>query len=152
MVAPFPSLAHFLRDLATPQLQTANGSGSTEKWRSPPLPMPTARAGRGCASGLRSPPFAPPLPLVVPSLTMGPPPRHFAPSRALPPRLLPTLRSCSTTANGPARFQKVSQPPLPQTRTPAHLISGRAAGLRSVPALAGRPPLHSAGLCLPAYC
>jgi hypothetical protein len=59
-------------------------------------------------------------------------------------------RSCSTTAYGSASFPMVSQPPLPKPTAPARLTPRRAAGLRSVPPLAGCPALHSASLCQPA--
>lgn len=52
---------------------------------------------------------------------MGPPPRRYAPSRALPARLLLIQRSCSTTAYGPSRFPSLSQPPLPKPAAPARL-------------------------------
>ena len=53
------------------------------------------------------------------------------------------------TVSGAARLSMVGQLLLPQTHAPAHLIPGRAAGLRSVPPLAGSPSLHSAGLSQP---
>ena len=74
----------------------------------------------------------------------GPPPL----SRPASPNTPSDTRNPQKHRQRAASLPLVGQPPLPQTHSPAHLISGRAAGLCFVPQLAGSPSLHSAGLSL----